>query len=545
MRVKPMLVGASLFVLLGAAPRAVLYLHETTGAVIPRLFVTAEECMACHDQLTGPTGEDISIGTDWRGTIMANSSRDPYWQAAVRREIMDHPRASDAIQDECTRCHMPMSNVVERRLGGRGRAFEHLPINAAEDDLDILAADGVSCTVCHQITAANLDTRESFSGGFVIDTMLRHTDARRFVFGPFNVDTGRITVMRSATGFRPTEGLHIQTSELCGSCHVLFTNTRDGSGRVISKFPEQTPNLEWMNSSYRGVQTCQDCHMPRVGDSVAITSVLGQPRPELSRHVFVGGNFFVLRMLNRYRNELGVTALPQEIEAIALRTEEFLQTQAARLTVEAEVARGQLDAVVTVDNLAGHKLPTAYPSRRAWLHITVRNQRGDIVFESGAFRPDGSIVGNDNDADRARYEPHYDVIDAADKVQIYESIMGDTAGHVTTGLLSALHYLKDNRVLPDGFDKQRAEPDIAVQGAAARDANFTGGRDRVRYRTPVRSADGPFVIEAKLWYQPIGFRWAHNLRPYAAVETQRFVTYYEALSNSSAIILARAQATVR
>ena len=63
-------------------------------------------------------------------------------------------------------------------------------------------------------------------------------------------------------------------------------------------------------------------------------------------------------------------------------------------------------------------------------------------------------AGNDNDADPSRYEPHYSEIRSADQVEIYESILGDENGHVTTGLLAGVRYLKDNRLLPDGFDKQ-------------------------------------------------------------------------------------------
>lgn len=537
---------AAVLLLAGATPKAALYIHQATGARVPQIFLTSDQCMACHDQLSTRTGDDISIGTDWRGSIMANSSRDPYWHAAVRREIMDHPAASDEIQDECTRCHMPMSNVVERALGGRGRAFDHLPINDADDPIDDLAADGVSCTLCHQIQAENLGRPESFSGGFVIDTVLRNVEHRRFAFGPFVVDTGRITIMRSATHFRPSEGLHVQTSEFCGTCHVLYTNIRNGSDRVIGKFPEQTPNLEWEHSAYRGRQTCQQCHMPAVDDSVAITSVMGQPRPELSQHTFIGGNFFMLRMLAKYRQDLGVLALPEELESIRHLTEQFLQNNTARIRVASPGVRdGRIEADVTVENLTGHKFPTAYPSRRAWLHVTVRDQRGTIVFESGRLRSNGSIVGNDNDADPARFEPHYDRIESPDQVQIYEPIMVDTAGRVTTGLLSAIRYAKDNRVLPDGFDKATAIPDIAVQGAAARDANFVGGRDRVRYRIPVRAADGPFVVEAKLWYQPIGFRWAHNLEPYDAFEPQRFLRWYEAMSDVTGIVITQTSLTVR
>ena len=46
------------------------------------------------------------------------------------------------------------------------------------------------------------------------------------------------------------------------------------------------------------MRTCQSCHMPVVKEDVPITSVFGDPRPGFSRHTFVGGNFFMQRMLN-------------------------------------------------------------------------------------------------------------------------------------------------------------------------------------------------------------------------------------------------------
>src|SRR5207245_5313049 len=110
----------------------------------------------------------------------------------------------------------------------------------------------------------------------------------------------------------------------------------------------------------------------------------------------------------------------------------------------------RLRADIVVENLSGHKLPTAYPSRRAWLHVVVRDGNGRVVFESGALNADGSVKGNDNDADPSKAEPHYTEIRSADEVQIYESILGDSQGRVTTGLLTAVRYLKDNRVLPRG-----------------------------------------------------------------------------------------------
>ena len=250
------------------------------------------------------------------------------------------------------------------------------------------------------------------------------------------------------------------------------------------------------------------------------------------------------RVLNNYRNELSVAATPQELTNASDGTVAFLQSQAAQVRLEnVRADSGRLTADVLVKNLTGHKLPTAFPSRRAWLHFIVRDRNGKTVFESGALNPDGSIQGNDNDADASRFEPHYHRIESGDQVEIYESIMGDSAGHVTTGLLDAVGYLKDDRLLPSGFRKETADRDIAVIGDAAADADFTDSGDRVQYALTLGDAQGPFHIEVELWYQPIGFRWAHNLAPYDTVETKRFVQYYDSMASTTATVLAHAEAT--
>jgi hypothetical protein len=207
-----------------------------------------------------------------------------------------------------------------------------------------------------------------------------------------------------------------------------------------------------------------------------------------------------------------------------------------------EVRDGRLEADISVENLAGHKLPTAYPSRRAWLHVTVRDRDGRAVFESGALRPNGSIEGNDNDDDPGRFEPHYLEIAREDQVQIYEAIMAGQDGTPTTGLLTALRYVKDNRLLPHGFDKRSADNDVAVHGDAEGDPDFLGGGDRIRYSIAVGDAQGPFRVEVELWYQPIAYRWAMNLKAYDAMEPRRFVGYYEEMASGSGVVLTRAVA---
>ena len=507
------------------------------------MFQSAAQCMTCHNGLTTASGEDVSFGTLWGASMMAHSARDPYWQAAVRREVLDHPRAQAAIENECSRCHMPMAHVETQRRGGQQSVFANIPSASPAAAMDPLAVEGVSCSVCHQITSDGLGSKASFTGGFVIETAPPHQG--RQMFGPYEVEPGPRSVMRSATGLQPTASTHIQRSEVCATCHTLYTHALNAAGEATSEFPEQMPYQEWLHSEFRESQSCQSCHMPVVTEPMPIASVVGQPREGVSRHDFRGANFLMLGILNRFRAELGVVARPAELDAAVLRTKAFLQSSSANVAVEsARVVGGRLEADVVVRNLAGHKLPTAYPSRRTWLRVSVRDAEGRVVFSSGDVEPTGAITGNDNDRDAARFEPHYREIRSGDEVQIYEAIMGTATGQVTTGLLSAVTYLKDNRLPPRGFDKRTAPGDVAVHGDALADPDFGAGEDRVRYSVDTGGARGPFTVEAQLWYQSIGYRWVRNLDGYRAVEPRRFVAYYDQAAPESALMLTRATRTV-
>ena len=111
-------------------------------------------------------------------------------------------------------------------------------------------------------------------------------------------------------------------------------------------------------------------------------------------------------------------------------------------------------------------------------------------------------------------------------------------GSVTTGLLTAVGYLKDNRLLPEGYDKEEADKDIAVYGAALNDDDFVGGGDELKYIIDVSGIEGPLHVTARLWYQPIGYRWAENLRSYPAKEPRQFSAMYKSFSErDKAIVL--------
>jgi hypothetical protein len=456
---------------------------------------------------------------------------------------MDHPSASAEIENECSICHMPMARYDAGLDGKRFGIFANLNAGAAATPAAALAGDGVSCTACHQIENKNFGEKASFVGRFVVDPGLN--PGERSIYGPYEVDEGRRTVMQSSSGYKPVQSDHIGDSGLCATCHTLYTHTLNSDGEVIGELPEQVPYLEWRHSSYYQSRGCPACHLPTADVDMNISSVLGQSRDRLARHVFRGGNFFIPRVLNKYRDMLNVAALSKELDAVSQGAVDHLETDAARIGIKnVGISRGRLSAEVEIKNLAGHKLPTAYPSRRVWIHFTVCDVSGKVVFESGSISADGSIRGNDNDGNAATYEPHYEAIDDPEKVQIYEVIMEDSEGNVTTGLLKGLRYLKDNRLLPRGFDKARADRDIAVQGKALGDSNFNDTGDRVLYSVELGQLAGPYAVEAELRYQPIGYRWAQNLDSQDAMETKRFVAYYDSMTDATSVVLARATALV-
>jgi hypothetical protein len=487
-------------------------------------FAGAGVCVMCHEGLADAAGTDVSITTDWRSTMMANATHDPVWQAKVVSEAARNPDLAELIEAKCAACHVPMAAEQAKVHGAPVALLDDGFLDPA-NPLHAAAQDGVSCTLCHQIGTANLGEQAGFSGGYEIDASSEPPN--REAFGPYPDPFGR--PMQMHTGYLPVYGKHTGSAELCATCHNLYTPFVDGNGEVQGEFPEQTPYTEWEHSAFgTGGMVCQSCHMPVAGGGVVISTMpmmLG-PREPFFRHEFVGGNAFMVEMLRDHGAELGVTADAVQFDATAARAAGQLGRAAALSVTEAARDGSTLTVRLLVRPATGHKFPTSFPSRRAWLHVTVTDGAGTVVFESGKPQPDGSIEGNDADAEPAAYEPHYDLVTDPDQVQIYEPIMGDTDGKVTYTLLRAAKYLKDNRLIPAGADKTALPPDIAVYGEAAEDANFAGGGDEVTYRVDLAGTRGPYTVEAELLYQPLSYRFVQDMLADGGAPAAQFGRYY-------------------
>jgi len=491
-------------------------------------------CAVCHTDMQDGTGADVSIDSFWRSTMMANAARDPYWKASVLAETMDNPDLSSEIQAKCISCHMPMASFTGLTQAENGTMFQGGFLDP-ENNLHSLALDGVSCTLCHQIEQDGFGQDTSFSGGYVINKDLPQGD--RVNYGPYEVGEVQTQIMQGVSGFIPLQGEHLQESELCATCHVLYTQTIGSPSSVL--FPEQMVYFEWLNSDFASNKSCQDCHMPVAEGDVQLSITGGEPRGPFSQHMFVGGNSYILEMLKVFGDDLQVTSSSDQFDSTIRRVTDQLQNNSAEVSItQIDSPDSRITLEVEVDSSVGHKFPTGFPSRRLWLHITVKDVDKNVVFESGAWSPDGAIVGNDNDVDPSAYETHYEIIDDVEQVQIFEAILNNYEGEVTTAVLQASGYLKDNRILPEGTEKSELRPDFSVFGKAVEDDNFLGGADRVMYSIDVidNSSPGPFYVEVELLYQPISYRWAANLDRHDGEEINHFMAFYEDVPNTPIVI---------
>ncbi|MCK4843300.1 MAG: hypothetical protein KAT04_15675 [Methylococcales bacterium] len=493
-------------------------------------FSGSDNCTQCHNNLSDNQGNDVSIETDWSATMMANSTRDPFWKAKVRTELNRNPHLADVINDKCSRCHAPMANFEAKKNNETIKILDDGFLDSSHSRHDE-AMNGVSCTLCHQIQdSPKLGTVESFTGKYEIGD-------NKEIFGPYDNLFPNPMVMN--TGFTPKYSLHIKESEMCATCHNVKTPYVDEAGTVLtttleSEFPEQMPYSEWLHSDYTGTNSCQSCHMERAnGVPISNRPMWLEERDNFAVHEFVGANTFMLTMLKNNKQQLGVIA--SNFDDIITATRAMLKESATIEVLSQSLNQGQLDFNLKIDSKTGHKLPSAYPSRRVIVHVTVLDDANNVVFESGKVNANGSVQGVASDFDALAFEPHYDVINSPDQVQVYEAIMGNSDDKVTYTLLRGATYLKDNRLLPNGFNKTTAPDDVAVAGIAYNDNNFIGGSDQISYRIGGLTGSS-YTVKIELVYQTIAYGFVRDLFKDNSAEVNDFKKMYNESTSKTSVL---------
>lgn len=471
-------------------------------------FATGGRCMGCHGHdstgvsLVTASGEDVNIADDWAGTMMANSAKDPLWRAKVSHEILVNPGLQVAIEDKCTRCHAPTGHFEAHYLGQPNYSMASLAN-------DTFGLDGVNCSGCHQQKDSLMGN--NFSGNLQY--------AQKHIYGPY-VDIVS-AVMEFFVEFVPSVGPHVTKSEFCAGCHTLLTETTDLSGNLTGgEYIEQATYHEWKNSGYADTnaldRTCQSCHIPRITDSIKIATNYPfiDARYPFGKHHLVGGNAFMLKLMKDNMMEVGATCTPRNFDTTIARTTRYLRDSTIRMQV-LQTARTS-DTVfydVELNNKCGHKFPSGYPSRIAWVEFVVTDFNNDTLFASGLHDAAGNVSGRD-----VPFEPHYDMVNSASQVQVYEMVMGDVNNDPTTVLERADTCLKDNRLVPKGFSTGHLSYDTTkiIGIGSDPDFNYTGptegtGADVVHYHVFLNGYAGPLNITSRVYYSSVPNVWLNEM----------------------------------
>ena len=501
------------------------------------LFPTSKTCGGCHGHdpngfaLVSTAGTDINIYDDWGSTMMANAARDPFWRAKVSHEILVNPGHSLELQDKCTSCHAPAGHYQAKL----GRQQSHYTL--AELYTDTLGLDGVTCQACHAQSPKNLGSLHSGNLNF-------DTNYIRVAYGPYDVVFA--PPMHEFVGITPKFSAHISDAGLCAGCHTLITGTVDLNGQSTGgTFIEQATYHEWLNSRYdedHDNLSCQGCHIPQLFDEVIISANYQflTPQYPFGLHELAGANVAMLKLLKANRQQLHIPAGEVQFDSTIAATLRMLQQKSLDISLTPGVLNGDTAYFdLKLLNKAGHKFPSGYPARRAWVEFEVKNDQGETVFHSGRFDPDYSLPDEQGQA-----EPHYNVINRPDQVQIYELVPGDVNGNFTTILERGDKALKDNRLCPQGFHTQDPAYDTTqIVGAAFSDPDFNRldgqqgtGADILHFHVPIQGYQGALTVAARVWYQSLPPKWMAPMLAESTPEIDSFRQMFTAADRSPVLV---------
>jgi len=505
---------------------------------------------------------NLSPHGEWRYSMMGLSGRDPIFFAQLESEHAQHPELAEEIDNACLSCHAVMGQRQWKMDKGADALFSLKSVFAEPDSkhgvYGALARDGVSCVVCHQMQPEGLGTPAQYSGKFLLP------EKPKEIFGPY--EKAATLPMEQAMGLTPKLGAHLSNSTLCASCHAIVLPSLDAGKKYSRKefnalaassehgktFHEQATYLEWKSSGYstegnapKATQrSCQSCHMPQtygdkklafktanieddtfppVENQAPADKLRLELRPNFSRHSLNGINVFALEMFDQNPWLLGVARrnnlfpdprVKPGFDAAKEAALKMAREQTARVEILSAKRNGAtLSVKVRVTNLTGHKFPSGVSFRRAYLELKV-SAGEKTVWASGVTDSSGVILGpgeggrvplkSEFQTDNA-YQPHYKTITREDQVQIYEELVTGSDGALTTSFLNLRNIIKDNRLLPKGWNPTDADAQFVKPVGVGDDNDYEigEGSDVVTYEIPIGDEKQALNVSATLYYQSI------------------------------------------
>jgi nitrate/TMAO reductase-like tetraheme cytochrome c subunit len=387
-------------------------------------FPSATTCATCH----------LDIYREWSVSSHAYAQMSPVFNA-MHATILKETNGTNG--DFCIRCHTPVGmNLSE-------------PEFMSNLDRNPTSREGITCVVCHRLDRpfGKISGRLPIVEGSLYTGVYGpagSTELKRAIAsGDYNIQPDPD---------KPGRGVHadvtrlpqMTTSGFCGVCHDV---------NLVNGFRLEEAFSEYKHAPAAGKGTsCQDCHMgkePGVpsGYSMGPAAKIGdrETRPrQRTNHMFAGPDYSIVHpgifphntdaqqlatlrewLQFDYRAGWGTDAFEN---SPAARTTQFparwkepddrydaadiigrnqallgeLQVQRLALLrtgyqlgdvrVERADDRGIRFKVEFKNGTNGHNVPTGFDAERVvWLHVTVKDRQGRVVFESGDLDPNGDL----------------------------------------------------------------------------------------------------------------------------------------------------------
>lgn len=348
-------------------------------------------CGSCH----GDYDPENEPWFNWRGSMMSQAARDPFFFACMAIAEQDAP----SVGDLCIRCHSP------------GGWQEGRSVDTSGDLLNVKDRHGVQCDYCHRSVdhnyVAGVSPIEDLQVLEQISPLPRQYGNGQFVNDPAPLRRGPYDDAQASHAFLASP-FH-RSADVCGVCHdvsnPVFIQTEPGNYApnafdeehpdmdIRNMFPVERTYSEWSQSEYAAigvyappfagnrpdgiVSTCQDCHMRDVAAKGC--NEPGAPtRSDLGLHDLTGGNTFVPDIVS--------TFFPDEVDVAQLQAASARARSMLEKAATLELAAEDFGITVRVTNETGHKLPSGYPEgRRVWINVATYNEAHQKIFESGAY----------------------------------------------------------------------------------------------------------------------------------------------------------------
>jgi hypothetical protein len=425
------------------------------------------KCDNCH----GGYSTAVEPAYNWRGSMMAQATRDPIFWATLAVTEQDF----DGAGDLCIRCHS-----ADGWLAGRSTPTDGSGLASGD-------ADGVTCDTCHKMT--NPDMSEYLgvqNPPFIAND--EQTPATGYYGSGMYVIWGGAQKLGPYSDANPNhqflQSRFHRSRDFCGTCHDVSnpvtgdlapnnaaqvplapgTFSGDPNSPLTAKaafnnFPYQYGIVERTYSEYKAGQlsktlvsnyaslpatlkagavrtayeaaivagtsgnyadttaryfSCQTCHVPPVTGQGCNKNP--PVRKDLPLHDMTGGNYWMPDAI-KYLDAQGKLRLGGGLTTVQTNALDAGKARAikqlggaASLTVSGNV--------LTVTNLTGHKLISGYPEgRRMWLNIKWYSATNQLLREDGQYGPlsvtiDGvgrqvNTILEPDDPNTKIYEAHY------------------------------------------------------------------------------------------------------------------------------------------